>query len=481
MIAVNLALRASSSRLSAVRMLYSFARIEYNPGEASASRPGWRLRPGRLTPHGRSCVMLPLGAGVPRSFERGEAEMPKLKFFVSDLHLSVRTGSDDFDRNKEKRFEHLLDIIHEEARGACAEARDCELIILGDFVDLLEAEPVLGPQVKKRLPALVDAVAEKHEVAFKALRRFLRRGHKLFFVVGNHDRGLCYSDALDAHLLPRRGPRGDYHPANFMRASHYFSAALGIYAEHGHLADSVNRPADGVGDRVVRTLVRPMEDEEWDDCLAEKATAGELDFLVNLPKHLEDVGVLRLADNLKPTVSLIRYLWRLKDGGILSPEGLRRFANAAAAVAGFDPLVEDLLGAHLGYLVSRGWANRQLTRFVSWRSAHSRVYRARAEEMQRRMSHLWGMQAHTVVMGHTHAYDTGAQLDSGGMLYNVGAWRDTFFLQPDDTFRWYPSRGCHYGVARGDHRLHLEWVGPEGKTVEMTERPGMVGGRGILL
>jgi len=50
-----------------------------------------------------------------------------------------------------------------------------------------------------------------------------------------------------------------------------------------------------MGDRIVRRLVRPMEDGEWDQYPADPdATVSDLPFVVDVPPHLQNVGVMSI-------------------------------------------------------------------------------------------------------------------------------------------------------------------------------------------
>ncbi len=84
-----------------------------------------------------------------------------MKIFISDLHLGDGSKSDDFNRDQE--FLEFLDFV---------EAKATELIIVGDFLELWQAD--------------LDKILLKHE---KVITRLLglREKIKLTYVIGNHD------------------------------------------------------------------------------------------------------------------------------------------------------------------------------------------------------------------------------------------------------------------------------------------------------
>jgi UDP-2,3-diacylglucosamine pyrophosphatase LpxH len=399
--------------------------------------------------------------------------MGKLKFFISDLHLSVRNGSDDFDGDKEARFVKFLEKVHEEAR-ICPQADDCELIVLGDFPDLLEVTPRISGTPEAVNEDIIAQVVAAHPAVFGGLRGYLAHGHKLFYVVGNHDRGLCYSEALDRHLIPPCGSAGAYRPGNFMRASHYFSDALGIYADHGHYKDPFNLPANGAGDTMVRDVLRPIEDGLWHDELTDSgraASLSDLSFMRNVPPHLAGTPVLRIVDNLRPNISVLWYMWQLKSAGYLSAGGYTRFIQELLQVAGLPGFVKSVLGAVLTKLLKSGPTVKTVTAIADYFGEQPRGQARHAEEMRRRMLKLWGMDVKSVVAGHTHVAGTGTPLKGKGMFYNAGAWRDTFALMPDGTFLWSPGSSGYCGVARDNEQVTVAAVKDDGsledKTVEL--------------
>ncbi|MFC1514899.1 UDP-2,3-diacylglucosamine diphosphatase [Candidatus Omnitrophota bacterium] len=122
-----------------------------------------------------------------------------MKIFISDLHLGDGSRTDDFHRDRE-----LLEFL------AFAEGQARELIVLGDFLELWQAD--------------FDRVLFAHSEVIKKLL-LLRKKLKVTYVVGNHDYiPFARFTDLDAGI-----------------SLEYRDAENGIIAEHGNRYDVFNR------------------------------------------------------------------------------------------------------------------------------------------------------------------------------------------------------------------------------------------------
>ncbi|MBN3039787.1 MAG: metallophosphoesterase, partial [Candidatus Omnitrophica bacterium] len=120
-----------------------------------------------------------------------------MKVFISDLHLGDGSRTDDFSRDRE--LLEFLDFI---------ETEDAELIILGDFLELWQAD--------------LDRILFAHA---KVIERLLKLNGKLTYVIGNHD----YIPFIR------------YTELGLGVCQEYHSSSLALIAEHGHKYDIFNR------------------------------------------------------------------------------------------------------------------------------------------------------------------------------------------------------------------------------------------------
>jgi UDP-2,3-diacylglucosamine pyrophosphatase LpxH len=155
-----------------------------------------------------------------------------MKVFFSDLHLSDTYEPNEI--NYPLNFDLFLEDI--EARYE-RQGRDSglELIILGDFLDLLR------PNVVDKAAHIENIFFNKprNEKIIKALRRFSEK-HSIIYVIGNHDRYLFNDD--DGRM--RKVIQRHIHIPDENFRICYYNEPLGIWAEHGNHYDMINRFVD---------------------------------------------------------------------------------------------------------------------------------------------------------------------------------------------------------------------------------------------
>jgi hypothetical protein len=180
------------------------------------------------------------------------AELPDdaLLVFLSDVHIGGAAGVEIFDSSAE-----LMALLEDLARHR----GPVELVLVGDFLDLLRmGDPGHGAD-------LVAATLARPEYRplFARLRAFAGAdGHRVVYVVGNHD----------AELWWNPGARRPLHEAGLVDvvALSYTAAFTSlpdqlVYCEHGNQLDPTNTIADyanpldtPVGAHVVTEVVRPI-------------------------------------------------------------------------------------------------------------------------------------------------------------------------------------------------------------------------------
>jgi Calcineurin-like phosphoesterase len=172
-----------------------------------------------------------------------------LLVFLSDTHIGGSSGSDILGSAAELTM-LLEDLHHHEG--------PVELVLAGDFLDLLRMGDADGGD-----PVAATLARPEYRELFATLGAFAGAdGHRVVYVVGNHD----------AELWWNPGARRPLHEAGLVeRFALSYSAAFVslpdqlVYCEHGNQLDPTNTIADyanpldtPVGAHVVSEVVRPI-------------------------------------------------------------------------------------------------------------------------------------------------------------------------------------------------------------------------------
>ncbi len=194
---------------------------------------------------------------------------------ISDLHLGAADELEDFKclatagkkptpkrrqraiRKLHRQFAALLSHTSETLRNAHG-APTPHLILLGDVADIW-----LTRNHRETIANALLRIMAAHGPVFAALRRWTAAGGRITWVLGNHDQPLVDPAAWD--LLRQAIPGLNKETAG--NPAHSFAAPqAGLYAEHGHQWDPLNRlralgnpHADCPGRRIVRHAVRPLK------------------------------------------------------------------------------------------------------------------------------------------------------------------------------------------------------------------------------
>jgi len=152
---------------------------------------------------------------------------------LSDLHLGpARTATDDA----------FISFVEQLTEGARRDGRPLQLVLLGDFLDLLHA-----PASARDPLAALDAVAARHRSALAALGVAAANGVVVNIVPGNHDSELVEPD-LQEHLRTLVADAAGTSPARLrsnFRIRPWFLLVPGLlYAEHGSQYHALNAVAD---------------------------------------------------------------------------------------------------------------------------------------------------------------------------------------------------------------------------------------------
>lgn len=182
------------------------------------------------------------------------AETITESFIVSDMHLSDAEAPDPkrphWKAYKWRRFffdddfRKLLEHIDGQSQGPV------ELILNGDIFDFdnITALPLQPPSILHWLARLRGLGSEQwmsrfkmgriladHEPWFRALAEFVRKGHKVVFIIGNHDIELSWprvqQDIMDFLRLTGREQE------RLVFCSWFYISGGDTYVSHGHLYD----------------------------------------------------------------------------------------------------------------------------------------------------------------------------------------------------------------------------------------------------
>ena len=178
---------------------------------------------------------------------------------VSDLHLcNVEDHADGWKRYKARRYLFDDDFAELVSRfvGSRKGEEQLALILNGDVFDfdlishapenppwpvsLTEKRRGLKPTPEKSVWKLGQMLAD-HPVFVETLARFLAGGHKVVYVIGNHDREFYFEEVKDTlrEVLRRRALTLDLPATDWdLRFEEWFYVEPGrIYVEHGHQYD----------------------------------------------------------------------------------------------------------------------------------------------------------------------------------------------------------------------------------------------------
>jgi UDP-2,3-diacylglucosamine pyrophosphatase LpxH len=172
-------------------------------------------------------------------------EVPtEVKIVVSDLHLGTgtRPGEENpyEDFYQDERFEEMLAHYSE---GVFTDI-PVELIINGDFLDLLKV-PYKGQFVTEITEDIaldkVRRCIRGHKKVFDALASFVSKpNHKVTYIAGNHDLDIAFPK-VQALLRARLGLEDGADALKFVVEEDYYRLPSGIVVTHGHTFEEMNR------------------------------------------------------------------------------------------------------------------------------------------------------------------------------------------------------------------------------------------------
>ncbi len=340
----------------------------------------------------------------------------KVKIFMSDMHLGDGGLADDFTPEKEVTFVKIINELSQ------AYGKGSELIMLGDIFDLIEQKE--GDPVK----AIAFAV-KKHDAFVTALRNWLRKGNKLFYIIGNHDHALRRANVVKIFaesLLGKAKTTDKNIPwGRFIVDDWYASQKYKIYAEHGNRFDITNNHGgleECFGDKLVRQVLRPLEAAELQDEYTTDETWVP-------PKGWPGKNMFSILDNMRPRENIMDFINDLVEKGYIKKTFSDDFKNK----------VVDLYREHPdpGWITSKVAEHRFLRFLITDNTFKNNLkedyksYRENANMFTKNKGlHLRDLsfKPDYVVMGHTHFLDK-HPIGNNSLYLNLSSWLDTICVK----------------------------------------------------
>ncbi|HUU00016.1 MAG TPA: metallophosphoesterase [Myxococcota bacterium] len=162
--------------------------------------------------------------------------MQKIKFVISDLHLGNGRFLPDGSVNPLEDFVYDNKFIEFIDYCGSNEDADVELIINGDFLNMIQLMPEEqkdGILTERSSVNKTEAIIRGHRGMFDAMKNFNAHLHRrIVFTLGNHDPGLLWIGVQDTI---RRVIQGEI---SFINEAYLFD---GVHVEHGNRLEPIFR------------------------------------------------------------------------------------------------------------------------------------------------------------------------------------------------------------------------------------------------
>lgn len=340
----------------------------------------------------------------------------KVKIFLSDLHVGDGGPADDFTPEKEKTF---IKLVNELSRTY---AKGSELIMLGDIFDLIE-------QKEKDPVKAIKYSVNKHHAFVTALRSWLVKGNKLFYITGNHDHALRRANVVkvfaDRLLAKRNNTDKDIPWGRFIVDDWYASEKFGIYAEHGNRFDITNNHGgldECFGDKLVRQVLRPLEAAELQD---EYKTSKEWP----VPEGWPGKNMFSILDNMRPRENIMDFINHLVEEEYVKETFTDKFKNKVVDLYKEHPdpgWITSKVAEHkfLRFLITDNTFKKNLREEYKSYRENAKIFVKQKGLLLRDLS----FKPEFVVMGHTHFLDKYV-IGKKSLYLNLSSWLDTICVK----------------------------------------------------
>ena len=349
----------------------------------------------------------------------------KLKLVVSDFHLGkgryFRDGSanllEDFVYDRE--FAEFLDHY----RTGSFSYADVELVLNGDILNLLQMDHFgvyTALFTERSTERAVRRIAQGHPVFFEALKRWLATpGHRVAYVIGNHDVGMMWGAPQRAFEEACGGE------VRFFDEHYAFD---GVYIEHGQQHERFAR-IDPRQPFITRGLPEPVLNLPW----------GSLFVAAMLPGIKQERPHV---DKVRPFSAFL--IWALVHDFLWAVRTGLKIARFTLQTLYFKTRYRVLLRGLTWALIS------EITLYPNFDKIAFRLLEERDD-------------THTVIFGHTHILKY-RRWREGKQYFNEGTWNEVTNLDLNE----YGTRTrltyafIEYPAESADGRPHVrikEWRG----------------------
>jgi UDP-2,3-diacylglucosamine pyrophosphatase LpxH len=161
----------------------------------------------------------------------------KIKLVISDLHLGVGKDLPDGTLNTleefyfDQKFEEFISFYTSGKHEGC----EIELILNGDIFNFLQIDykgHFVGVITESISVNKMNRIIEGHAVFFESLKKFSELGHKITYIVGNHDQEMLWPrvrEVLNEAVAQQ---------VKYKNIVYFFD---GVHIEHGHMHEAANR------------------------------------------------------------------------------------------------------------------------------------------------------------------------------------------------------------------------------------------------
>ncbi|MCB0350423.1 MAG: metallophosphoesterase [Bdellovibrionales bacterium] len=313
--------------------------------------------------------------------------MKKIKLVVSDLHLGAGRFLADGRLNLLEEFyfdDRFAEFLHYYTSDVWAD-HNVELILNGDIFNFLQTDykghylTVITEEITLNQ---VERIVAGHATFFKALKKFVAKGHEVTFVVGNHDQGLLWP-AVRNYINEVIGKN-----VRYQNIVYYFD---GVHIEHGNMHEAANR-MDPRKFFLKRDLPEPILNLPFGSFFF-------IEYVMKI-KHVNPH-----VDKVRPFKSMMRW-------GLIF-QTLFTFKSSAT-------LVKYFFKSIFSRDPRRIWTFRRLLKIFF----ESAIFPDLSDSARRILK---DERLHTVIFGHTHVYQY-RQFSNDKEYFNTGTWTEVTSL-----------------------------------------------------
>ena len=380
-------------------------------------------------------------------------EIPKKGYpliaVVSDLHMGIDPGVDEFDKEDEKQWGKMIDMLISISKSR---NKKIELVILGDFFEFWETKPYFGKDAKKKdiienAKGKVSRIWKGHKAVFAKLRAFLkaRKGNKIIYVPGNHDDDIR-SKKVQAHAIKVTGVAFDFRPG-------YIKIDLEVIMKHGHEFDDANL-ADELGEKIIGRRNTEIISTTLEQIAILQRIAGNVNYeRITYPFEVIDDLPLDEVTQFGAYVRCLRRKGRLARIDAKKLEKLLDSLQPKILGGGIGGTLLDSLGLLIDLLRANPNAAEELEfkfKFADTASTIGDFFLKvltlgilgfkRGPKVSDARQLMGTGDYRCVVFGHTHNQQVTPI--GGGVYINSGAWQDISSFDPssDNCLRERPNR-----------------------------------------